>query len=270
MRNVRILVAYDGSRFFGWQRQEGFSSIQQALEEALEGCVGERITVHGSGRTDTGVHALGQTASFHVETRLDDHRLLRALNAHLPDAVVVRALETCREDFHAQKDARGKRYAYAISTAAFRPPFDRERCHWVPGELDVAAMRRAGAQLVGEHDFTALANAGSPRRSNVRRIRALHVRERHEALCVFVQGDGFLYNMVRTIVGTLIEVGRGKISVEAIPEILSSRDRRLAGPTAPAAGLHLLRVLYDEPCFREERGGKPGSGSGGRVRDSER
>lgn len=250
MRNVRLLLAYDGSAFFGWQRQESFPSVQEALEDALEACVGERVVVHGSGRTDTGVHALGQTASLHVETRLEDRELLRAVNAHLPPEVVVHALETCRDDFHAQKSARGKRYGYRLSTAAFRPAFGQQYQHWTPGRLDLAKIRRAAVHLLGEHDFTALANAGSPRKSNVRTIHALHVFPRREALHYFVQGNGFLYNMVRTIVGTLMEVGRGKLAPAALPEIIASHDRKLAGPTAPAEGLYLLRVLYDEPCFR--------------------
>jgi tRNA pseudouridine38-40 synthase len=249
MRNVRVLVAYDGSRFFGWQRQEGFLSVQEVLEEALEACARGRVVVHGSGRTDTGVHALGQTASFHLETRLGDDELLRAVNARLPSEVVARALETCREDFHAQRSARGKRYGYRLSTARFRPAFGRSYQHWVPGKLDFAAMRHAARHLIGEHDFTAFANAGSPRRSNVRRIDALHIVSRREALHFFVQGNGFLYNMVRTIVGTLVKIGHGKLATASVPEILASRNREFAGPTAPAEGLFLLRVLYQEPCF---------------------
>ncbi len=250
MRNVRILVAYDGSRFYGWQRQEGFPSIQQALEDALEALLGEHVVVHGSGRTDTGVHALGQTANFHADTRLDDRRLLLALNAHLPEGVAIRRLETCRADFHAQKAAHGKRYLYLVWMGPVRPPFARFLSHWTPEELDVTRMRRGAAFFVGEHDFTSFASRGSPRKSNVRRISAVHLRERRERLSIVVQGDGFLYNMVRAMVGTLIEVGRGKLAPDAIAEILRSRDRRLAGPTAPATGLYLLRVLYREPCFR--------------------
>ncbi len=254
MRNVRLLVAYDGSRFFGWQRQAGFPSIQEALEDALEAVVGERVAVHGSGRTDTGVHALGQTANFHVTTRIEDRRLLPALNAHLPEGIAIRALETCRDDFHAQKDVRAKRYLYLLRTGPVRPPFAREFEHWTPERLDVASMKRAAAAFVGEHDFTSFASHGSPRKSNVRRVSAVHLRERRERVFFVVQGNGFLYNMVRAMVGTLIEVGRGKLAPPAIVEILRARNRRWAGPTAPAAGLYLLRVLYREPCFQ---GGAP-------------
>ncbi len=249
MRNVRVRLAYDGSRFFGWQRQAGFPSVQQAVEEALEALVGERVTVHGAGRTDTGVHALGQVAHFHVATALSDERLPCALNAHLGEGVVVRELETCPDAFHAQRDASSKRYGYLVRTTRFRPPFGRGFCHWVPEPLDLGAMRAAAVHLRGEHDFTALANAGSPRRSNVRELRSVHLVARRHALALFVEGSGFLYNMVRTIAGTLIDVGRGKLAPGDVPDILAGRDRTRAGPTAPAGGLYLLSVRYPEPCF---------------------
>ena len=260
MRSVRVQVAYDGSCFFGWQRQAGFGSVQAALEEALEALTSDRVTVYGAGRTDTGVHALRQVAHFHTDTPLSDERLFFALNAHLPEGAVVRALETCDESFHAQRDARGKRYLYTTLTTRLRPPFGRTFWHWVPDALDLAAMRRAAVHLVGEHDFTSLANAGSPRVSNVRRVDALHVLARRERVTFVVQGSGFLYNMVRTIAGTLIDVGRGRIAAEALPEILSARDRTLAGPTAPAAGLFLARVLYPEPVFVRPLNDRPAPG----------
>ncbi len=253
MRNVRIRVAYDGSRFHGWQRQEGFGSVQEALEEALAALARGRVVVHGSGRTDTGVHALGQTASFHIDTRLDDQRLLPALNAHLPEGVVVDALETCRDDFHAQKDALGKRYAYVVLQGAFRPPFAAAWTHWVSWPLDLARMRAAAALLRGRHDFSAFANAGSPRRSNVRTLRSLHLVARRRGLALVVEGDGFLYNMVRTIAGTLLDVGRGRMQPADVARALESRQRALAGPTAPAAGLWLVSVRYGEACFSGAR-----------------
>jgi len=261
VRNVRCLLAYDGSRFFGWQRQEGFASVQAALEDALLSLTGERIVVHGAGRTDTGVHALGQVASFHVETRLSDERLLFALNAHLAEGAVLRALETCADGFHAQKSARGKRYAYVVRAETFALPLARAHWHWVTEPLDLAAMRAAARHFVGRHDFSALASAGSPRGSNVRTIRSLHLVARRSGFALVVEGDGFLYNMVRTLAGTLLEVGRGKRAAQGIPELLLAKDRRNAGPTAPAAGLYLVRVLYAEPAFtRPPRGprGRPG------------
>jgi tRNA pseudouridine38-40 synthase len=258
VRNVRVLLAYDGARFFGWQRQEGFPSVQEGLETALHALCGERVRVLGAGRTDTGVHALGQVANFHVATRLPDARLLFALNAHLPPGLVARALETCPDDFHAQRHCRGKRYAYVVRTETFPLPFARTQWHWVPDPLDLGAMRAAARHFVGRHDFSALAGAGSPRRSNVRHVRALHLVARRDVLALVVEGDGFLYNMVRTLAGTLLEVGRRKRASESIPELLASRDRRLAGPTAPPEGLYLVRALYPEPCFRTRPAGPRG------------
>lgn len=261
MRNVRVLLAYDGSRFFGWQRQEGFASVQEALEEALESLVSARVVVHGAGRTDTGVHALGQVAHFHVETALDDDRLRHALNAHLPQGVVVRRLETCADPFHARFDARGKRYAYRVATSRFAPPFGGAYTHWTRDPLDLAAMRDAARRFVGTHDFASLATSGSPRTSTVRTIRGLHLRARRDWFAIVVEGDGFLYNMVRTIAGTLLDVGRGKLAAAEIDAILGARDRRVAGATAPPQGLYLVSVLYDVRPFQgRDRGprGVPG------------
>ena len=258
MRTCRALIAYDGSAFFGWQRQAGFDSVQQAVEEVLAGLAGEPVVVHGAGRTDTGVHALGQVAHFRLDTRLSDDRLRHALNFHLPGAVVVRRLETCRDDFHARFDARAKRYAYRVLTSRFRSPFGRDLAHWVCDPLDLGAMRAAGALLLGEHDFRAFASAGSPRRSSVRTLTHLRLVARRRGFWLVVQGDGFLYNMVRTLAGTLLEVGRGKWPAARVGEILASGDRREAGPTAPPGGLFLASVLYPEPVFpgrdRGERG----------------
>jgi tRNA pseudouridine38-40 synthase len=258
MRNVRALISYDGSRFFGWQRQDGVESVQAAVEEALYALVGERVVVHGAGRTDTGVHALGQVAHFHLDTRLDDDRLRHALNFHLNaplhsggghGGVSIRRLETCRDDFHARFDATSKRYAYRVATGRFRPPFARAYTHWVCDPLDLSAMRAAAARLLGRHDFSAFASAGSPRKSSVRTLQHARLVARRGAFALVVQGDGFLYNMVRALAGTLIEVGRGRLSPDDVAAILASRDRRRAGPTAPPEGLWLVRVRYAEPTF---------------------
>lgn len=249
MRNVRVRIAYDGSKFYGWQRQDGFESVQQSLEEAIESLTDQAVVVHGAGRTDTGVHSLGQVANFHVDTRLDDHALLRALNAHLVPGAAVTALETCADDFHARFAARGKRYLYRVVTGAVRPPFPAEYSHWVREPLDLARVRDAAARIEGRHDFAAFASAGSPRASTVRTVRAVRVVPRREHFAIAVEGDGFLYNMVRAIAGTLIDVGRGRFTPDEVAAILAGADRRRAGPTAPAAGLWLLRVLYPEPVL---------------------
>ena len=250
MRNLRLLCCYDGSAFFGWQRQDGFPSVQEALEDAVMGVSGQSVVVHGSGRTDTGVHALGQVASFHLETPLDDDRLRHALNAHLPPAARILRLETCADDFHPRFHAIWKRYLYLTFTTRFRPPMLHEHGHWLRASLDAERMRRAARVLEGRHDFAAFGNSGSVRKTTVRTVRRVRIVARRERFCVIVDGEGFLYNMVRTIAGTLIAVGQGRMSVEQVAAALASGERTQAGPTAPARGLYMLRVRYPEPTFR--------------------
>ena len=249
MRNLRALLSYDGSKFYGWQRQGGFWSVQEALERAVEATTGETVTVHGAGRTDTGVHALRQVASFHLETELDDDRLRHALNAHIGEGALVERLETCEDDFHARFSACGKRYLYRVGTSRFLPPFPQEYAHWVNQPLSLEAMEEAASGLIGEHDFAAFASSGSERKTTVRTITRVRLFARRRGLAVVVQGDGFLYNMVRTIVGTLIDVGRGRLDRGCVSRALSDGRRGPLGPTAPAAGLYLLRVCYPMPCF---------------------
>lgn len=244
LRNVRIEVAYDGSLFYGWQRQDGFDSVQAAIEDALAELLDTVVVIHGAGRTDTGVHALRQVAHFHVDTRLGDDRLKHALNAHLPPGVVVRDAATCADGFHARFDARGKRYGYLVQTTRERPVIGPQYQHWEPVALDFEAMGRAAGRMVGERDFAAFGNAGSPRRTTVRRVSHVRIVRRRERFAVIVQGNGFLYNMVRTMAGTLLAVGKGRMSPDDVTEALEARDRKLAGPTAPARGLCLVRVLY--------------------------
>lgn len=261
LRNVRILVSYDGSRFFGWQRQEGFLSVQESIEEALLGLTGETVTVRGSGRTDAGVHALGQVANFHLDTDLTDNRLWHGLNGHLGRCgAVIRALQTCEGDFHAQRSARGKRYAYIIETARFQSPFSPKRAHFVRGDLDIGLMREAAAHFVGEHDFSCLVSTGSERASNVRRIFGVHLVERRSGVAIVVGGNGFLYNMVRTLSGTLIDVGLRRRKPDSIPALLAGRERGEAGETGPAGGLYLVSVQYPggiDWIFRRDRKGDP-------------
>lgn len=250
MRNVRMEVAYDGSRFYGWQRQDGFDSVQEALEVALEGLLGDVVTVHGSGRTDTGVHALRQVASVHVDTRLPDDRLRHALNAHLANGVIVRRLETCSDDFHPRFDAIGKRYLYLTLTTRFRPPFGRGFAHWTNQPLDGDAMLRAARAIKGEHDFAAFCSSRSGRKSTVRTVRDVKLVKRRERFALIVEANGFLYNMVRIIAGSLLDVGRGRLDAECTARALASGDREELGATAPPDGLYLLRVRYPDPLFR--------------------
>jgi tRNA pseudouridine38-40 synthase len=249
VRNVRLLVSYDGSAYFGWQRQDGFDSVQERLEAALHALTGTRVSVQGAGRTDTGVHALGQVAHVHLETRLDDATLLRALNAHLPSSVVVRRLETCPEDFHARFSAVSKRYLYLVATTRFAPPFGAAHAHWCPYALDLARIRAAARLLLGRHDFRAFSSTGSPRGTTVRHLQRIHFLARRDRLAFLVQADGFLYNMVRAIAGTLIDVGRGRLEPSIVEEAFAGGSREILGPTAPAGGLYLVSVQYAVRVF---------------------
>ena len=249
-RTIRIDIAYDGTDFVGWQRQENGLSVQQVVEESLAVAIGaESALVEGASRTDSGVHALAQTASARVETRLDDATILRAMNFRLPMSVAVLRVATVPDDFHARFSAVGKYYAYRIRHTERPHPVGRAYCAWTRFELRIAPMREAARALVGRHDFAAFAAAGSPRlapvrASTVREVRAVHVLQRRDITTFAFCGDGFLYNQVRAMAGTLILVGQGKLGADEVAGILASRDRRRAGPTAPPEGLFLLAVLY--------------------------
>ncbi len=259
MRNIRVKIAYDGSRFHGWQRQDGFPTVQEGFEEALLELSGEHVTVHGSGRTDAGVHAFGQVANFHLETRLSDDRLRHAINAHLPTGAVVRRLESCPGEFHARFSAVGKRYIYVTQTARFRSPFGRAYSNWVSAPLDLAAMRDAASRLRGKHDFVGFSSSGSEVKTTVRTIRCVHIHARRERLAFSVQGDGFLYNMVRIIAGTLLEIGKGRLEPSCVSHALETGERAGLGATAPAGGLYLISVLYPEKIFAGQDEGPRGT-----------
>ncbi|MDZ4771684.1 MAG: tRNA pseudouridine(38-40) synthase TruA [Planctomycetota bacterium] len=250
MRNVRLQIAYDGSRFFGWQRQDGFLSVQEALEDAVLAATNQVVVVNGAGRTDAGVHALGMVAHTHVDTALTDDRLRHAINAHVAEGVCVRRIETCRDDFHARFDAVSKRYLYVVATTRFEPVFGKLQQHWTCHPLDLGAMRAAGRLLVGTHDFKAFGNTGSPRKTTVRTIHSLHFLVRRSRVGFVVQANGFLYNMVRTIAGTLLDVGRGKRDPECVARAFVNLKRHEVGSTAPARGLYFLSAQYAEPVLR--------------------
>ncbi|MFT4543224.1 MAG: tRNA pseudouridine38-40 synthase [Planctomycetota bacterium] len=249
MRNVRVLCSYNGAEFFGFQRQDGFETVQEALEDAVSAVCRERVVVHGSGRTDRGVHAIGQVASFHCESTIPDNRLRHALNFHLPDSLIVRRLETCADDFHPRFHAVWKRYVYLTLTSRFRLPIGHDFAHWTRLTLDRDAMERAAKLLEGRHDFAAFGNASKSRRTTTRLVRRVRLVARRDRFLIVVDGNGFLYNMVRTIAGTLIKVGQGQMAVEQVAKALETGVRTDAGPTAPANGLYLMRVVYPEPTF---------------------
>jgi tRNA pseudouridine38-40 synthase len=246
MRNFRLTLGYDGTDFHGWQMQPGLRTVQQVLEEALSRLTGEqRVRVNASGRTDTGVHAVGQVINFHSDTKLGPEVLLRALNAHLPQDVVVRQVEVVPDDFDANRDALRKLYRYVIHDAPVPELFLRRYCHHCRWRLDAASMARAAQKLSGTHDFRCFETDWPNRASSVRTITHIAVNRFGDWIWLDVEADGFLYNMVRAIAGTLINVGRGYWPEQEVAGIVASGDRTRGGPTAPPEGLFLMRVEYE-------------------------
>jgi len=244
MRNIKLLLEYQGTAYVGWQRQVQPNSIQQVVEEAIGRITGRASRLIGASRTDAGVHAAGQVANFRTESALPPERLREALNAVLPPDIAVLDVEEVPEDFHARFDAVSKRYEYTIRTGPVRPALGRELCWHCRWPLDVDRMRRAAAPLVGTHDFAGFASSGSDRKGSVRTLTRCDVHQAPGRMVLVLEGDGFLYNMVRTIAGTLVDIGRGKLPVERVAEVLAAGDRTRAGRTAPARGLCLVRVDY--------------------------
>ena len=246
MPTYLLTVAYDGTRFHGWQRQVGVRTVQEELERACADIDCPDVHVEGAGRTDTGVHAVGQCAHIRLPRAFPPDRLQLALNANLPEDVSVQAVREAPDTFHARFHSRGKRYLYRVVCDRVRPAIGRPYYHWSRRPVDLPAMRRAAQCLVGKHDFASFAtNPGYARsRGTVRTLQHVHLIERRDGFDFAVQGSGFLYNMVRNLVGTLLEVGYGNREPEWVEQVLRGADRRLAGATAPARGLYLLRVLY--------------------------
>ena len=254
MRSYRMTLAYDGTAYRGWQVQPGEVTVQGTVESALQRIVGQRVRVVASGRTDSGVHAQGQVVSFRCNTRLEPATLCRALDANTPMDICVKQVLAAPTGFHAIRDAVSKRYRYVIQDGPNRDLFVRDYCWYIPQSLDLPTMRQAAACLVGRHDFTSFEAAGAPRRTSVRTVSALRVErtslEATHGIIIEIEADGFLYNMVRNIVGSLVLVGRGRQSVEWMAAILAATDRTRAGPTAPARGLTLIDVRYPSEGVR--------------------
>jgi tRNA pseudouridine38-40 synthase len=245
MRTIKLTVAYDGTGYVGWQRQANGESIQGLLEDVLGKIDGRAVTVHGAGRTDSGVHATGQVASARIECAHDEARLLRALNANLPPAVRVFDVRVMPDGFHARFSATGKSYEYRIWNGPVVPPTLRLYTWHVPQPLDVAAMRPATDALAGEHDFAAFQGARSLTHTSVRRMTTARWRVAADGTVVFeIAGDGFLRYMVRSLVGTLVEIGHRRRDAGDMVRLLATRDRSGAGRTAPPEGLFLVKVEY--------------------------
>jgi len=245
LATFKITIAYDGAPFVGWQRQAAGTSIQGLIEEALGELDGRDVTVLAAGRTDAGVHALGQVASFTLVRDIAPGVVLRSLNAKLPPEIRVRSAEDAPAAFHARFAATAKTYRYRLWNADVLDPFERAYAWHVPGSLDVAAMAEAARFVEGEHDFAAFQTVGGAAGPTTRAISRSTVSACGDGLLTYeVTGDGFLRHMVRAIVGTLLEVGRGRRRPEWMRDVIASRDRAQAGRTAPPHGLFLLRVDY--------------------------
>jgi len=248
VRNIKLIVQYDGSRYHGWQIQPGKRTIQGELVEALSNLVGVRTQVHGASRTDAGVSALGQVALFEIDSPIPTENFRDAINGRLPRDIVVTAAEEMPPKFDLLGDVKSKLYRYTIYTGRHRPVLHLNQCWHIPKKLDVAAMNQAGQLLIGTKDFKSFASAADKREDTVRTIFRCDVTRgqasENDWIYIDVEGDGFLYNMVRNIVGTLVEIGLGRWKPEKINEILEAKDRTAAGPLAPAAGLCLMWVKY--------------------------
>ena len=245
-RRIRMIVEYDGTNYAGWQRQSNALAVQQVVEEALTKLTRVPTTVTGASRTDAGVHALGQTVHFDTESRIPADKFAFALNTLLPPDVRIRRSETAPEGFHARFSSRGKRYRYLIYSSPHAGALNRNTHAHVIYPLNDAGMRAEAEALVGTHDFAAFAASGSVVKDTVRTIYSVRLDRREEELELNVEGNGFLYNMVRIIAGTLISVGSGKLAPGAIQRAIETGDRLALGVTAPAHGLTLMRVFYDE------------------------
>ncbi len=244
MPRLMLTIEYDGTGFLGWQSQSGGGTVQDEIERAILEVTGEKIRIDGSGRTDAGVHALGQVATFDSDSTIPPDNFAAALNRELPDTITVLESRAVDGEFHARYSAKGKTYRYVIVNRPARASLDRDRAAYMRGPLDADAMSDAAGAFVGEHDFRAFACETEADKDCVRTITRCDVARHGDRITIEVEGSGFLRKMVRTIVGTLIEAGRGKMSPGDVAAVIESRDRKIAGRTAPPQGLYLVEVKY--------------------------
>ena len=246
MRRIQLIVEYDGTNYAGWQRQENADSVQAQIEKALRALTGRTIGVTGASRTDAGVHALGQTVHFDNPSRIPAERFCYALNTRLPDDIRVTASRSVPEDFHARFSARGKTYRYLVNNSVHGTAMLRNFMAHEPRPLDAARMDAAAKAVIGEHDFAAFAAAGSVAKTTVREIWRADVKREGDVVELWVGGKSFLYNMVRILAGTLMYIGLGKLPPDCLKKALETGDRLDLGITAPARGLTLMEVYYDD------------------------
>lgn len=244
MRNIKLTLEYDGSHFSGFQKQKGRRTVQTELESALRKLFRKKIRIAASGRTDSGVHAEAQAVNFKVDSEIPLVKIGQALNSCLPEDIAVTEIGEAPASFHSQFNAKWKVYEYRVLNRKSRSPLERFRSFHVPYPLDLRKMRRAARFVIGTHDFRVFESSGGRRRCAVRTIRRLTIKKRAALIHFTVESNGFLYRMVRSLVGTLLQVGLGRLTVSDFRLVLASKDRHLVGPTAPAQGLTLKGVMY--------------------------
>ncbi len=248
MRHIKLVISYDGTDYVGWQVQPNGRSIQQCLETAWASVSGEQLRITASGRTDSGVHALGQVCSFATESQLPTQQIVRAINAETPFDISVLTAEEAPDGFHAIRDAKQKTYRYHVQYGRIMDPLRLRTCWYVPGEMDLESMQKAAVLITGEHDFASFESAGAERSTTIRNVIDLQVTpesvHNFAGLEIAITANGFLYNMVRNIVGTLIRVGKNREEIEWVAWVRDQKNRRYAGQTAPAHGLFLDHVVY--------------------------
>ena len=245
MRNIKLTIEYDGKCYNGWQKQPNKLNIQGEIERAIYNITKEEVDLIGSGRTDAGVHALGQVANFKTNSQISIEKLPLAINSQLKNSIVIKEAEEVNERFHSRYNAKHKTYRYIINNSKFGTAIYRNLEYSYQFKLDAEKMKQASKYFEGEHDFKAFKSSGTSSKNSVRTIYKAIVKQEGEKIIIELTGNGFLYNMVRIISGTLLDVGLGKIRPEEIPEIIESKDRQRAGKTLPAHGLYLVEVKYD-------------------------
>lgn len=244
MRNIKLTIQYDGTNYSGWQSQKNSIAIQDLVARALKKLLGESIKVTGASRTDAGVHAAGQVANFKSGTKLTLLNIKEGLNRYLPNDIVVIKIQSVDMDFHSQYCAKSKLYRYTIYTNNTVTPFKRNYTVKTKFKLDLSKMRKEARALLGRHDFSSFQSTNSERQSTIRRIYRLDVVKKGRFIYFYIEADGFLYNMVRTIVGTLVNAGRGRLKEGSLKKIIKAKTRSAAGPTMPGKGLCLMKVRY--------------------------
>ena len=246
MKRVKLIVSYDGTNYCGWQIQNNGITIEEVINRALSELLNEKISVIGASRTDSGVHAMGNIAVFDTETRIPAEKISFALNQRLPNDIRIQKSEEVALDWHPRFCNSTKTYEYKILNRRFPDPMQRFYTHFVYMPLDMEKMKEAAAYIVGEHDFASFCSSGSQVESTVRTVYALEISKENDVISIRISGNGFLYNMVRIVVGTLMKVGLGVYSPEHVKEIIEAKDRYQAGPKAPACGLTLVGIEYGE------------------------